>query len=317
MEKKNHILQKKWMVCLLAVICCGLWGSAHSCIKIGYRLFDIWAEETMVQILFAGCRFFLAGVLTILLGSMLNRKWLIPQKRGYVKILKLAMVQTVLQYVFFYVGLAHTTGVKSSIINGFNVFMSIFVAAVFFRQEKITRRKLLGCLLGFAGVVLVNLTGGGGFDLQLSLNGEGALLCASAANAFSTVMIKIYSKEENPVVLSGYQFLTGGLLMASAAYLSGARITPPPETLLPGIGMLLYLGFVSAVAYSLWGILLKYNEVSVVSVFSFMTPIFGVVLSALLLKESGALGAASITALFLISGGIYIVNKGERKEGED
>lgn len=61
------------------------------------------------------------------------------------------------------VGLAHTTGVKSSIINGMNVFMSIFVAAVCFRQEKITRRKLLGCLLGFAGVVLVNVAGGGGF----------------------------------------------------------------------------------------------------------------------------------------------------------
>lgn len=307
--KKKHILQKKWIVCLLAVICCGLWGSAHSCIKIGYRLFAIGADETMVQILFAGCRFFLAGVLTILLGSILSRKCLIPQRRSAGKIIKLAMVQTVSQYVFFYIGLAHTTGVKSSIINGFNVFMSIFVAAVFFRQEKITRRKLLGCLLGFAGVVLVNVSGGSGFDMSMCLSGEGVLLLATVANAFSTVMIKIYSEEENPVVLSGYQFMFGGFIMAAAAYLTGARLAAPAQTLPAGVGMLVYLGFVSAVAYSVWGILLKYNEVSVVSVFSFMTPIFGVVLSALLLKERSALGVASITALLLICGGIYIVNK--------
>ena len=308
--EKNHILQKKWMVCVLAMVCCALWGSAHSCIKIGYRLFAIGAEETMVQILFAGCRFFLAGVLTVLLGSMLSRKWLFPKKSSAGKIIKLAMVQTVIQYFFFYVGLAHTTGVKSSIINGFNVFMSIFVAAVFFRQEKITRRKLIGCMLGFAGVVLVNVVGSAGFDLQMKWSGEGALLLATVANAFSTVMIKIYSEDENPVVLSGYQFTMGGLIMIVAAYLTGARIAPA-EAYLPAMGVLVYLGFVSAVAYSVWGILLKYNEVSVVTVFSFMTPIFGVILSAILLGETSSLGMTSITALLLISVGIYVVNKGE------
>lgn len=294
----------------MALVCCGLWGSAHSCIKIGYRLYGIEAEETMKQILFAGCRFLLAGALTILLGSLLGRKCLMPKKCSAGKILKLSMVQTVLQYLFFYVGLAHTTGVKSSIINGFNVFMSIFVAAVFFCQEKITRRKLLGCMLGFAGVVLVNVAGSGGFDLQMKWSGEGALLLATVANAFSTVMIKNYSKDENPVVLSGYQFAMGGLIMIVAAYLAGARIAPAEE-MLPAIGMLVYLGFVSAVAYSLWGILLKYNEVSVVTVFSFMTPIFGVILSAILLGETGSLGIPSMAALGLISLGIYIVNKGD------
>ena len=159
-------------------------------------------------------------------------------------------------------------------------------------------------------MVLVNVAGSAGFDLQMKWSGEGALLLATVANAFSTVMIKIYSKDENPVVLSGYQFALGGLTMMGAAYLAGARITPA-EAVFPAVGMLIYLGFVSAVAYSVWGILLKYNEVSVVTVFSFMTPIFGVILSALLLGETGSLGVASITALLLISVGIYIVNKGD------
>ena len=306
--KTDELLRKKWCVCLLAMVCCALWGSAHPGIKIGYKLFAIGAEETMVQILFAGCRFFLGGILAVFLGSLLNRKIFLPKKASMGKIWKLAMVQTVAQYLFFYVGLAHTTGVKSSIINGCNVFMSIFIAAVFFKQEKITKRKMLGCLVGFAGVVLVNVVGSSGFDLQMKLNGEGALLVSNTVNGLAAVMLKRYSAEEDPVVLNGYQFILGGLVMIMVGIASGARIAPAGAAL-PAIAMLLYLGFVSAVAYSLWALLLKYNPVSGVTIFGFMTPLFGVVLSALLLGETGALGITGITALILVSVGIYVVNK--------
>lgn len=79
-------------------------------------------------------------------------------------------------------------------------------------------------------------------------------------------------------------------------------------------GMLVYLAVVSAVAYSLWGILLKYNPVSKVAVFGFMNPVFGVILSALLLGEGAqAAGVKSLIALLLVSIGIYVVNK---KEGD-
>ena len=73
--------------------------------------------------------------------------------------------------------------------------------------------------------------------------------------------------------------------------------------------MLLYLAMVSAVAYSLWGILLKYNPVSRVSVFGFLNPVFGVLLSAIFLQETGTLHASSIAALLLVCLGIYVVNR--------
>ena len=72
--------------------------------------------------------------------------------------------------------------------------------------------------------------------------------------------------------------------------------------------MLLYLAMVSAVAYSLWGMLLKYNPISKVAVFGFMNPVFGVILSALLLQEADSLGVMCIAALGLVCVGIYIVN---------
>ncbi len=72
----------------------------------------------------------------------------------------------------------------------------------------------------------------------------------------------------------------------------------------------MYMGFLSAVAYTLWGVLLKYNPVSRVTIFGFMNPMFGVLLSALLLGESGqALNLHTLAALLLVCLGIYVVNK--------
>ena len=79
-----------------------------------------------------------------------------------------------------------------------------------------------------------------------------------------------------------------------------------------GIGLLVYLALVSVVAYSLWGILLKYNPVSRVTVFGFMNPVFGVLLSALLLGETDqASGILGLLSLLLVSVGIYVVNSGK------
>ena len=82
----------------------------------------------------------------------------------------------------------------------------------------------------------------------------------------------------------------------------------------PAVALLLYMAMISAVAYTLWGVLLKYNPVSRVSVFGFMNPVFGVLLSALILGESAqALSIYALAALVLVSLGIYVVNKPERQ----
>lgn len=69
---KNNLLENKIVVFLLAIMCCLLWGSAFPSIKIGYNLFGIDSTDIMSQILFAGIRFFLAGIFTIIFGSILS-----------------------------------------------------------------------------------------------------------------------------------------------------------------------------------------------------------------------------------------------------
>lgn len=306
MNRKSAFLTTTMGVCLMAMVCCALWGSAFPCIKIGYRLFQIGGNDVSSQVLFAGYRFALAGVLTILIGSIINRRPLFPRKHSWPAIAKLSLCQTVIQYLFFYVGLAHTTGVKASIIEASNVFAAILIASLIFHQEKLDKNKMIGCAIGFAGVVLINLNQGG-LDMKISLTGEGFILFSTIAYAVSSVLIKIYSREDNPVMLSGWQFFLGGVIMILCGYLTGGRVT---VWTMPAISILLYLSAVSAVAYSLWGILLKLNPVSKVTVFGFMNPVFGVILSALFLGEGQqAFGITAIAALVLVCLGIYIVNK--------
>ena len=137
-NEKNINLTNRFVVCMLAMICCILWGSAFPSIKLGYRFFHIPSDAITSQILFAGMRFFLAGILTILFSSLLNKKYLVPKKSSFPKIVRLSLVQTVAQYIFFYIGLAHTTGVKSSIITASNVFLALLIPSLILKQEKLT-----------------------------------------------------------------------------------------------------------------------------------------------------------------------------------
>ena len=304
---KRGWMQKTVVVWFGALLCCLLWGSAFPCIKIGYRLFEVDAADTASQILFAGCRFTLAGILAVGIGSVMEGSFLWPEKRAVKEIIWLSLLQTIIQYFFFYMGLAHTSGVKASIIEAINVFIAILVAGVLFHQEKITSRKIVGCVLGFAGVVLINLNG---MNFQFSLAGEGAIFFSTIAYAFSSVFVKKFSQKFNPVMLSAYQFIIGGIVLMAAGCAMGGHITKVTPA---GLGLLIYLAMVSAVAYSLWGILLKYNPVSKVTVFGFMNPVFGVLLSALLLGETDqASGMLGLLSLFLVCVGIYVVNSGNR-----
>lgn len=305
----KNLLKNKIVVSLLAILCCLLWGSAFPSIKIGYSLFEIGSADSMSQILFAGVRFFLAGILAIIFGSILQKKVLYPKRSSWGMVCTLSVFQTILQYFFFYMGLAHASGVKSSIINGMSTFFAILLASLVRKQEKLTTNKILGCVLGAAGVILISLAGGS-IGEGFALNGEGFILVASVSYAISSVLIKEYSIKENPVTLSGYQFIIGGTVMMIVGYLAGGRLhmTSPA-----GIPLIIYMALISSVAYSIWGVLLKYNPVSSVTIYGFTNPIFGALLSAILLSEWKTITVRYLIALVLVSLGIYIVNneKGE------
>ena len=298
---KKTIFTNNLFVALCALLCTALWGSATPFIKTGYLCLKVSGTPSIM--LFAGIRFALAGVLTIAICSIIEKKFLYPQKNSLKYVGIISIFQTILQYIFFYVGLANTSGVKGTILSGSSAFFSILVATLVFKQEKLNLRKIIACLVGFAGVVVVNLNG---LKLNFNFFGDGFVIFSAISLAFSSVLMKIYSKHENPVVLSGYQFVLGGLVMAAIGLAFGGTISLES---LKGVIILVYLAFLSAVAYALWGILLKYNTVSRVTIFSFMTPVFGVILSKLILSEPSAVSLSNVLiALVLICAGIITIN---------
>ena len=165
-------LTNLYVVLVLAGLCCFLWGSATPAIKTGYQLFQIDSKDTMSILLFAGVRFLLAGFLVILFNSVQTGSWIWPEKGSGWSVIKLSLAQTVGQYYFFYVGLAHASGVHGAIITGMNVFIAILMASLVFHYETLTKKKVIGCILGFAGIVVMNLQGAGGDDIYGS-----AVLC--------------------------------------------------------------------------------------------------------------------------------------------
>ncbi|RHR20597.1 DMT family transporter [Clostridium sp. AF19-22AC] len=298
MEKR---LQKPAVVCLLALICCALWGSAFPCIKVGYEWFGI--EGTGSQILFAGYRFFLAGVLTFMFGCILERRFLTMKRSSIPYILRQGLLQTTIQYFFFYVGLANTTGTKGSIINASNAFVSIVAAHFMIKSEKMTWKKGIGCLLGLAGVVVINLAPGA-WGTGFSLKGEGMVFICTVAYGVSTVVLKIISDKESPMTITSYQILFGSVLLIIIGLALGGHVE---GFTLKSTILLIYMALISAVAFSLWTLLLKYNPVGRVAIYGFTIPVFGVVLSAIFLGEQ-FVSLKNLSALILVSVGILIVN---------
>lgn len=304
METKKSILENPKMVLPSAMLCCLLWGSAFPLVKIGFSWLNISSEDIPTEILYAGLRFTLAGVIAIIITSLISGKFLRPTVKSLPKVFSLSMFQTILQYLFFYIGLSNTSGVKASVIEAMNVFVALIVSCLIFRMEKITAAKIIGSVIGFAGVVIINVSKG---DLagDLTLKGEGFILISTVAYAFSSVLMKHWSNKENPMMMSAWQFLLGGIIMSILGFALGGRISGFD---LRSVLLLIYLASLSAIAYSLWASLLKYYPVSRIAVYGFMNPVFGFILSAFLLGESEAFGLKSIAALVLVCLGIYIVN---------
>ncbi len=307
--EKQTLFTRPIIVVLCALLCCALWGSATPFIKLGSAILIPEVHKGVPStMLFAGVRFAMAGIITVLIYSIARRKFLYPRLSNMPRVLTVGAFQTVIQYIFFYVGLTLTTGVKGTIASGTSAFFSVLVASLIFRQEKLAPKKILACVLGFLGIIIINLKG-----LEFTMNwGDLFVIFSAISLAVSSVLIKKFSKYEDPVVISGYQFIIGGIFLALLGLILGGRLD---LSSVKGDLILLYLSFLSAIAYALWGILLKYNPVSKVSVFSFTTPIFGTLLSLLMLPESSGVEVLNLVlTLILVASGILLLNYQRQKK---
>ena len=150
---------------------------------------------------------------------------------------------------------------------------------------------------------------GGGLGGGFTLLGDGAVLLAALANGFSISLFKRYAEGEDTLTLCGYQFIVGGGLLLLTGLCFGGTL---PHFTGQSLLLLGYMVLLSAVAQTIWSALTRYNPVGRVAVYGFLNPVFGVLLSALLLREGQqAFTPYSLAALVLVCVGIFVVNRSD------
>lgn len=307
-SQKGSILKKPIVAYSLAVFCTILWGSAFPTIKLGYELFHVPQHDVPSILAFAGSRFTLAGILVLIFRFFLRLKSksentvsLTLKQWGQIGFL--GLLQTTAVYIFFYISISYLSGAKSSIINSISVFFSAIFAHIFFSDDKISKQKLIGILIGFSAVILVNYEVGFGFDV--TLKGEGFMIIAAVFVSLSFIVSKRLTNFTDGMLIAGSQLAFGGAVLLIIGLILGGSFPQGPFS---AYLLLLYLSSLSAIAFSVWTSLLKYHKVSSITIYHFLVPIVGTFLSVLILGEK-VFQIQYLIALPAVATGIYLVNK--------
>ena len=171
---------------LAAVLCTVLWGSAYPVIKYGYQVMAI--TSVADKLMFAGVRFFLAGLMVFVFAWIKNRRVPTVPKNRVGGVLLYGALQTGLMYIFNYIGVANTTATKTSIITAASAFFAVIFAPLFFKDEKLTALKIIGVIVGMAGILLINNNALDGFSFM----GEGLVLISTLLNTAGSFVGKGY-----------------------------------------------------------------------------------------------------------------------------
>lgn len=306
MNKLNgeKFFTKKGTVVILAAFCCLLWGSAYPGVKSGYILFNINSENIFSELTFAGYRFIIAGFMVLIFALLSGRKLFSITLNNMKQIAKLGIAQTTIQYIFFYIGLSNTSGVKASVMNALSVFFSVIIAHFIYLNDKMSLKKAAGVLLGFVGVIIVNFN----IDLlnlSFKIVGEGFIIIAALIFSSASIYSKKICQSIDPMLVTGYQLFLGGLALLLIGVYNKGYVT---NFTLASSSILVYLGMLSAVAFSIWTVLLKYNKIGAIAPFNFLIPVSGAILSSIFLGEN-IIQWQNAIALILVCLGILIVNE--------
>ncbi|MEF9933988.1 MAG: DMT family transporter [Clostridium sp.] len=300
----KYLTEKKWII-MIAAFCSVLWGSAFPVLKLGYAEMGI-EHDIFGKILLAGMRFFIASLIIIFILKIFIKEPLKISKKDFSRLSVLGFFQTAMLYLFFYIGLSNTTGMKGAILSSAENFFVVLFAHFVYKNDKINYNKILGLALGFLGIIFANW--GKDFGFEFTLTGEGFMIISTISAAIATIITKEICRDIHPFVANAYQMLIGSLMLLTLGI--GCRgyenmVFTPMAT-----GLLIYSAFLSAIAFSLWFALLKYNKAGEITIYRFIIPVSGVILSGLIIPGEG-FSIYTVISLICVAIGVSVVNRGK------
>jgi len=178
----------------------------------------------------------------------------------------------------------------------------VFCLAAAFLRGEVDARRMLGVVTGFFGVAVLYL--GGRFDLGTASYSGAFLLFGAFLWAVSTVYYKKELSHVDPLVTNSVQLAVGALLLFMPA-IALERFSFSGT--IAYVFIILYSSVgASAVAFTLWILLVKQEEATAVSTSSFIIPIFALLFGCLFLDEGISL--ESLLGIALILTGVYLAN---------
>lgn len=308
-QQTQSIFTRPAWVVIFALTAAMVWGWAYPLIKLGFREFEITSDMTASKMLFAGIRFCISGMIILFIAKLTHRDFSlkkIQEGRQYtwLYLLAFALTNTTFHYAFFYFGLSHSEGARAAIINSMGVFATVIFACLFFKSDKFTYRKIIGCIVGFLGILSLNL--GDTESGRFTWLGDGMIILNALCSAGASLMTRGVGKRIDVFIGTGISLGMGGALLILPGILIGGTL---PNITLWGIVILTLLIGISTIGFTLYNKLLTCNPVGKVAIYNSLIPVIGTLSSCLCLGET--FYWKYIVAGTLAATGIYIINKGK------
>ncbi len=290
---------------ILAIFCALGWSLAYPLIKIGYQAFQIDAGDLGGKIIFAGIRFFSAGVLVLVFCCFQKTRIEMKKKNDLFWLFLLSIVNIALHYMFAYIGLGYNPSARSTILDSMGSFFLIILSTIIFSDDKMSASKVLGCVLGISGIIAINIQPGVNFFENVTFRGDGMILLNACCAAFGGVITRVVSKKMNMMQATGQSMMIGGALLLIIGLVAGTNSSWSLN--IKGIFVLIILIMISAGCFAIYNELLAYHPISKIAIYNALIPVLGVIFAALLLKEE--LKWQYLMAVVMVACGIYLVNK--------
>lgn len=276
-----------------------LWGSLFPIVKLGYRAYDIASIGDIL--FFAGLRFTVCGIIICVYSAIADIKSYATAKSAIIPILLSGVFAIILHYGFTYCALHLTESSKTAILKQSGVLFYVCFSSFFFKDDKLTAKKLIGVIVGFAGIIAINL-GHNGISFNL---GDLLVILASFCTVISNIISKKVLKSVTPSTLTGISQLFGGAVLLAIGKIMGGTMHIGFNS---SVIIIVYICIASVFSYCLWFTAVKNGKLSNLFIIKFAEPVFACIFGALLLGEN-ILNIRYIIAFILIAAGIYISNK--------
>ena len=319
-EKLKKAAPSAITITIAAIICNIVWGTPFKLLKLMNEELSVTktalGDQFLAQaITVVSIRFFLAGVLTLLFAIIFKKQDIFAvSKKQWGEIAIMGIVSTTIAYYFFNIAnVTIVSTINSTIVAQSTIFFGVILAHLFYDDDKLDSRKILALVIGFAGLIISQLTKGASIGEMfngVSFKGEGYMAIYGLVAAVATMISRRISSNLDSFVMTGWNLVIGSVLLFIIGLMMGGDLSLVTWTS-KGIILLVVLALASAIPFSLWYWCAQYAPLSELSMYKFIMPLSGSLLAVILGEK---FTAPLAIGLVLVCLSIIMISRPQKKK---